>query len=160
MALKETVGLIASGIGLFDTLIILPDSFSKTGAACGEAEYFMGYLIDCGNVTTSEYSRLFGIPITVFGFLFYATIFAILMKVDTIDTSNEDFMALDNFSKIVLAGSTLAFLISMVLVYIQLGVLELICKYCMLSAATSTTLFLTFGIPYILTVFGSKTTST
>ncbi len=160
MGLKETVGLIASGIGVFDTLIILPDSFSKTGAACGEAEYFMGYLIDCGNVTTSEYSRLFGIPITVFGFIFYTTIFAILMKVDTIDTNNKDFMALDNLSKIVLIGSTLAFLLSMALVYIQLGVLELICKYCMLSAASSTTLFLAFGIPYLYTLFGNNTANT
>lgn len=145
MGLKETIGLIAAGVGFIDTLLILPDSFSTQGATCGEPEYFMGYLIDCGSVTTSEYSRVLGIPITIFGFLFYVSIFAILMKTDVIKTEN-----LDTYSKIVIAGSSVAFLVSMVLVYLQFFVLELICKYCMLSAASSTTLFLAFGIPFLV----------
>ncbi len=88
----------------------------------------------CENVLTSQYSIVFGIPVALLGAAYYLLIF--LSTIAYFDTKD---------SKILQAIAILTpigFLMSVWFVYTQLYILKAICEYCMLSAATSTILFI------------------
>ncbi len=87
----------------------------------------------CDTVTTSVYSEIFGIPMALFGAIFYLTIFiASLMYVDKKNPA-----ILFTLPILGLCG----FITSLYLIYLQLFVIKALCFYCLLSAGTSTLLF-------------------
>lgn len=138
--------LLASGAGIFDT-IYLVNSHYNDPAACTTPflESIFGIPVDCGQVTSSAYSTVFGLPISLFGLIFYLAFFAILLfdrKVQTIaETKNY------SIYHIFLALSFAGFLVSTFLLFLQVAVLQLICLYCVGSIITSYTLF---GISFLL----------
>ncbi|MEK7615721.1 MAG: vitamin K epoxide reductase family protein [Patescibacteria group bacterium] len=84
----------------------------------------------CETVLTSEYAVMFGVPLALLGALYYLTVF---------------FLVLSNSVRVVVWLVGIGFVISLVLVGLQLFVLDAICQYCMISAAT-TTLLLIFSL--------------
>jgi uncharacterized membrane protein len=145
------VAIIFAAIGVLDTLYLITEG---EGAACGEYREFLGIPIDCGAVTLSVYSKIFGISISYFGLLFYLFIFgSILFK------KNLDIDKTDIHTYLITLSPIGAFLFSIYLVIIQLFVLELICLYCMLSAATSTGIFLVLSVPKIKLLIENYTKS-
>ena len=88
----------------------------------------------CESVLSSSYSSIFNLPIALLGSLYYLLIFisaGLLLKKE------------NKISQLVLLFvPVLAFLFSLYLVYLQLFVLKSICQYCMLSAVTSTVIFI------------------
>ncbi|MCH8567450.1 MAG: vitamin K epoxide reductase family protein [Balneolales bacterium] len=120
--------LVLGFIGFADATYLTATHFMDAPPGCGEEG-------GCGEVTSSEYSTLFGIPISLFGIMFYLSmIFMSLLWLDR----KPDFVAL-----VLPIFSAPAFLFSMWLVYLMLFVLEAICWYCMGSAASSTLIFIT-----------------
>jgi uncharacterized membrane protein len=108
-------------------------------AAYLAASHYLGLSLQClivngcDIVTTSVYSKIFGIPVALFGAIYYGFIF--LMGVSYLDSGGKMVFK-------VLAYSTVAgFLASIWFVYVQLALLDAICLYCMASAVTSTLLF-------------------
>ena len=103
------------------------------------AEHMIGVIPPCSitkgceQVLTSNYATLFNIPIALFGALFYLASF--LLAVAYRETRNKKLLNL------ILFFSIGAFLASLGFVYIQLFVLHAICQYCMISAGTSTAIF-------------------
>jgi len=88
----------------------------------------------CELVTTSSYSLIFGIPTALLGALYYlAIILALVYYLDTKQT---------NILRVAAAATAIGFLFSLYLVYLQLFVLNAICLYCMISALSSTILFI------------------
>ncbi len=88
----------------------------------------------CDTVTTSAYSEVFGIPLALFGAIFYLVVFlSSLMYVD------KRTPAILFFLPILGLGG---FLTSLYLIYLQLFVIKALCFYCLLSAGTSTILFI------------------
>ena len=88
----------------------------------------------CEEVTTSEFSALFGVPISLFGALYYLFfIGAILFYFDTKNLHTLFFISLVSIT---------GFLVSLFLLYLQLFVLNALCLYCLFSLFTSTLLFL------------------
>jgi len=88
----------------------------------------------CQEVLSSQYSEIFGIPLALFGAAFY--LFILINSLLHIDNKNK-------WSKLALSYiPSLGFLFSVYLVYLMLFVIKALCQYCLLSAITSTTLFI------------------
>jgi dihydroorotate dehydrogenase len=118
-----------SAIGILDAIYLTYEHYHVLGVAC----FTLG-IIDCGKVIRGSYSEMFGIPLSVYGLLYYLSISA----------SAAILIFIKNLRLIkyyVLLSSSFAFLFSLYLVYLQLLVIGAICPYCMLSALLSTILF-------------------
>lgn len=102
-------------------------------------EFFRGAIPNCGNltgcetVTTSAYSEIRGVPVALFGALYYLAIFlGVMLYVD-----QRDVRVLRWVARFTVAG----LLASAVFVYLQVAVIGAWCLYCVASAVTSTLLF-------------------
>jgi len=118
--------LLLSLLGAFDALYLTLNHASPEGVSCSLTS-------GCKTVLTSEYSEVFGIPLSVFGIAYYATVFLLVSfylyseRVDTL--------------RLAAYFTTIGFLVSGWLVAIQLFILHSVCQYCMFSAIISTLLF-------------------
>lgn len=89
----------------------------------------------CDIVLTSPYSQVAGIPDSLLGSIYYLLILILLM------------IYLDTRKEIILKGTllftTAGFLVSVYLFILQAFIIHAYCQYCLLSALTSTILFVT-----------------
>lgn len=94
---------------------------------------------DCQTVTSSQYALIAGVPVALLGSLYYAAMIVLLVAY------------LDRRRERVLDAATwmtvLGFVASVYFVWVQAFVINLWCQYCLVSAATSTILFL-IGMSY------------
>ncbi len=116
--------LILSFLGMADTLYL---SLSRdTGPVpCHITE-------GCGDVLTSEYSEVAGMPISWLGFAFYVTVFGVTV----FEAFGEQRLV-----HFLIWPASAALASSAVLVGIQAFVLEAWCEYCLASAGLSTGIF-------------------
>lgn len=129
--------LVASFIGFLDASYLTASHYSGTPVICSIIE-------GCDKVTASAYATMGDIPVALMGMVYYFTLlFAVVW-----------FLSTQNKKSVVFAsGLTVAgFLASLWFVYLQLFVIKAICFYCMISAATSTFLFI-LGIYYLFIIF-------
>ena len=89
---------------------------------------------NCERVLTSQYATVLGIPTALFGSLFYLSI--IILSLLIITNYKKSFVNL--FYLLAASG----FGVSLFLLYIQAFVLKSFCQYCLISAATSTGIFI------------------
>ncbi|KKW30889.1 MAG: hypothetical protein UY72_C0001G0001 [Candidatus Uhrbacteria bacterium GW2011_GWD2_52_7] len=88
----------------------------------------------CEIVTTSPYSVAFGIPVALFGAVYYLSVFFGIVTYK--ETKNAMLLrGISWFTTFGLAASAW-------FLYVQAVILEAYCQYCLLSAITSTALFL------------------
>ncbi len=88
----------------------------------------------CQEVLISSYSTLFGVPVALFGVAYYLFIlFSALAYWQT----NKNL-----FANILTFVPSFGFLFSLYLIYLQVFIIHSICVYCMLSALSSTLLFI------------------
>ena len=134
--------IVTSFVGLLDSSYLLAEKLLGGTPTC-----FLGG--GCEVVTTSSYSAVFGIPIALFGVVFYLVV--LLSSLIYQDIKKRVLV------KIIFALSFFAFLASLYFVYLQFFVLKALCPYCLLSAGTST-LLLVFSALLSLRVksFNSK----
>jgi uncharacterized membrane protein len=120
------VAVIAAAIGLLDAVYLAASHYRGIAPECS-------LLNGCEQVTASVYATMFGVPIALFGALYY--LFALVLL----------FLALEFGSRravlLLLGASSAAFLFSLWLVFAQLFLLKAVCLYCVLSALTSTIVF-------------------
>lgn len=88
----------------------------------------------CDTVIKSAYSTLYGIPVALFGMLYYFTVIA--LGIAYFDTKKILFLS------ILSSFTIIGLLASIWFVFLQVAVIKAICLYCMISATTSTFLFL------------------
>ena len=117
--------LLVSVIGFADSTYLMAKHFLDDPVTCSVIE-------GCETVTTSKYSTVFNIPIALFGALYYLFVSVLLFLY------MED---VKSVLKILVAATTVGFLSTLYLLYLQAFVLEAFCLYCLVSSATSTTLF-------------------
>ncbi len=87
----------------------------------------------CEKVTSSEYSEVFGIPLALFGAVYYfALLFSIIAYFD---------LKKAIILKIAALITPIGLLASLYFIYLQLIIIKAICLYCMISAAASIALF-------------------
>lgn len=121
--------LLLALVGLIDTFYLSYSNYLSVPVTCP----IVANVNSCDIVTKSDYSTILGIPLAFIGVFFYLTVFAIGL----ISLIKKHAYVLN----ILLPLTTLAFLFSLRLVYLQLFVIEYICYYCIVSAALSTALF-------------------
>lgn len=136
----------SSSKNLAKTSKFIPWAFLVTGligfldAAYLTAEHYLGgvppclVLEGCEKVLTSPYATVWGVSIALFGAIYYLTI--IILTFLYLDTNKLINLKLAAY----LAG--VGFLASLGFIYLQIFVIGAICFYCMVSALTSTTLFI------------------
>ena len=92
----------------------------------------------CDTVTNSVYSQIYGIPVALLGALFYLTVFILVLL--NLQQPNKKLI------KTVWLLSLFAFLASLGFVYLQAFVINAWCEYCLISALTSTLVFLSASV--------------
>lgn len=122
-----------SFFGLFDALLLTAEHYMSLTLPCS----FSG---GCEQVLTSRFSTIFGLPISLLGVVFYGLIFFLVV----VSVFNAD-----RLPRLFLLGwGAIGFVTSLVLVGLQAFVVRAWCQYCLLSAVTSTLLFITAIILY------------
>ena len=119
--------LAVSFIGFLDASYLTAASYFNFSLPCS---IFSG----CDLVTTSEYSKILGIPVALLGLIYYAAIF--LMALAYLESDYAVIM------KFIAYGSIAGLLASVWFVFVQIFILKALCLYCLISAVTSTILFL------------------
>ena len=120
--------LVLAFIGFLDATYLTAKHYHDAIPPCG-------LVAGCETVLTSKYNNLFGVPVALFGSLYYLAIFF------------GAFTYLNNQGKTQILGSVahaswLGFMMSLYFVSLQLFVIKNICLYCMFSALISTTIFI------------------
>lgn len=87
----------------------------------------------CETVLTSEHNAIFGIPVALLGAIYYLLLFS--LAVLSLDVNR----GIIRFAAFL---TPIGFLASLYFVYLQLFVIKEICSYCIVSATTSTILFI------------------
>lgn len=90
----------------------------------------------CNTVISSPYSRVFGVPMSYFGFIYYLFMFGLAARL-----AYEPFSNNLRFRAILYAA--LGAVSSIYFMYLQLGFIREICSYCLISAVTSFLLLFT-----------------
>lgn len=88
----------------------------------------------CEIVLTSVYATIAGVPVALLGAVYYLAILVLL--VTYLDSKNEKFV------RWALSLTVIGFLASLYLFYLQAFVIKAFCQYCLVSAGTSTALFI------------------
>ncbi len=141
---KKTGGAPVARLRLFQMLLVLVGlivagylsylKFASAPAVCIESGPF-----NCNVVLNSQYSELAGIPIAYLGFAVYLIIGCTL----ALETRSR---LLDEYGSLIVFGVGLfAWLFSMWLVYVQLGLLEAVCPWCLTHEINFTLLFMTIA---------------
>lgn len=115
-------------IGFADATYLTISHYADITVPCGT-----GIFSDCGKVTSSVYASIFGIPLALFGALYYVT--NIVLAVLTLDSKNTKWIRWAGYF------STVGLVTSATLVYLMFFVIKALCLYCFVSALSSTLLF-------------------
>ena len=123
--------LLISVVGFSDAAYLTAKHYLDDPVTCSILE-------GCETVTTSIYSTIFNIPIALFGMFYYLFVSILLFL----------YMEGVNVLKLLVLSTTGAFFTTLYLIYLQAFVLDAFCLYCIISALSSTALFL--GTLYLL----------
>lgn len=115
-------------IGFFDAAYLTAEHYAGNIPPCFIAT-------GCESVTTSVYSTVYGVPVALAGAIYYLILFILGVGLLTNTTTKN--------LKWISMISGLGFLATAYFVYLQLFVINAICSYCMISAITTTLVFLT-----------------
>jgi uncharacterized membrane protein len=113
-------------VGLGDAVYLTAKHFTDEKLPCS-------LITGCEQVLTSEYAEIFGIPTAAFGALAYFLAFSLALLA-----------AFGNRKMWLFYGllTVVMFLFTVWLVYLQAFVIEAFCQFCLLSALTTTLLFI------------------
>ena len=126
--------IFLSLFGIADSWYIYQNEASQAGLACS-IQGFDG----CNTVAQSKYSELLGVPLALYGAVFYSFLFALAALIAVLPSRGR--------MKILFALAGAGALASLVFSLIQVVVIKAVCVYCFASAVTS---FLIFGFAYWL----------
>lgn len=118
--------------GLVDAMVLTIEHYTRKGLPCT----FTG---GCERVLTSRFSEIAGQPIALLGVVFYGVVLYLVVH----SIANREPLP----KKFLLGWSTLGLISSLGLTFIQAFVIRAWCQYCLLSALTSTLIFV-FAIIY------------
>jgi len=142
MTIKNSVinfFLLVALVGVIDAGYLTISHFQGTETGC--------FLVEgCNVVLQSKYAEIFNIPAALLGLIFYLVIFFGVLLFNF----NHKIGLIKNMSILSIAG----FLVTLWFVYLQIFVLKTFCSYCLVSAVTSTFLFL-LGL-YVLRILSKN----
>ena len=127
--LPLAAAVVALG-GLADAVFLTVHHYTAEAVPCG-ADF------DCGAVLSSSYAEIAGIPLAVFGAAAYFTAFSLALLTAFGRTS---LWTIFGIQTILMAA------FSAWLIYVQYALIHAWCQYCLISAATTFTLYLIYLI--------------
>ncbi len=116
--------LFLSFVGIADTVYITQQILSNVPINCSVDGYN-----GCNIVALSVYSHIFGIPISIYGIVFYSVIFIL--------TAITFVWMLEIFWKFIRIFAAIGVVVSIILTGIEIFVIQAICFYCVFSAIIS-----------------------
>lgn len=119
--------LILAGIGFADATYLTVEHYTTFSLPCTISN-------GCETVTNSAYSLMLGIPVALLGALYYVGFFLAVYLILEFGAKQ--------YLKYIAMASALGFAFSAWFVYVQIVLIQAICQYCMISAASSTALFI------------------
>lgn len=122
----SSIFLILGFVGVLDASYITINDYRGTTLPCS-------VLKGCDVVTTSKYSRIGNIPVSLIGVGYYVAL--IVLAIAYLDTRKHIALKAGIFL------TSLGFLASGWFMYVQYSILKTFCLYCVISASTSTLLF-------------------
>ena len=125
--------LILAGI-LFFSLVGFLDATYLTIQHYGRGILPCYVFEGCDKVITSSYATIKGVPISLFGAIYYLTVLASLILF--FDTENKKIL------RILIYLPVLGFAVSIFLLFLQIFIIKAICFYCIISLISSTALFI------------------
>ena len=120
-------------IGL--TLIGIADAILVAHANYTGRELWCPVIDGCNTVLNSPYSRVFGVPMSYFGFVYYLYMFGLAVRL-----AFEPLSRILCYRSVLYAGLGVAS--SAYFIYLQLGFVRDICSYCVISAVVTFLLFM------------------
>jgi uncharacterized membrane protein len=115
--------LVLTTIGIADAAYVAHGNYAGAQLWCP--------IIDgCNTVVSSPYSRVFGMPMSYFGFIYYLFMFGLAARLAYEPAANSV-----RFRAVLYAA--LGAISSGYFIYLQLGLIAAICSYCIISAITS-----------------------
>lgn len=90
----------------------------------------------CEDVVTSDYSKMFGVPLEIFGMWYYGTLSVVYGFFSIFPATH-----LPLVSFVLVLISLVAFVVSLYLIFVQAFALRAWCTWCLMSAFLSTTIF-------------------
>jgi uncharacterized membrane protein len=121
--------MIVAALALAGIFISLYLTLYKLGFI-GELSCTIG---SCETVNTSKWSRFLGLPVAAWGVLFYLDVFVIALAGTLTQFEDEPAISL-----VLVAEAAVGVLFSAWLTYLELGVIQAICIWCVTSAAIVT----------------------
>ena len=120
------IAVVAAIVGLGDAVYLTVHHYTQEAVPCS-------LITGCETVLTSAYAEIFGVPLALFGAAAYFAAFSLALLA-----------AFGNRRLWFAFGliSALMFGFTLWLIYLQGFVIEAFCQFCLLSAITSTTLFI------------------
>lgn len=117
------VMLVLTAIGIINAAYVAHGNYSGTQLWCP--------IIDgCNTVINSPYSRVFGVPMSYFGFVYYLFMFGLAARLAYEPAANNV-----RFRAVLYAS--LGAISSAYFIYLQVGLITAICSYCLISAIVS-----------------------
>jgi len=123
LAVPSYAMIVLTLIGIADAAYVARGNYTGAPLWCP-------ILDGCNTVISSPYSRVFGVPMSYFGFIYYLFMFGLAARL-----AYEPFSNNLRFRAILYAALGAAS--SIYFMYLQLGLIREICSYCLISAATS-----------------------
>ena len=115
--------LVLALLGIVDAVVVAHSNYTGQPLWCP--------VIDgCNAVANSPYSRVFGVPMAYFGFIYYLYMFALAARL-----AFEPLSRGVRLRAVLYAGMGAAS--SVYFMYLQLGFISEVCSYCLISAALS-----------------------
>ena len=124
--------MIVAALALAGIFVALYLTLYKVGII-GELSCSIG---SCETVNTSKWSRFLGMPVALWGVLFYLDVFAVAVISSLPRFDNERV-----WSVVLVAESAVGVLFTAWLTYLELGVIHAICIWCVTSAVIVTLIF-------------------
>lgn len=124
------VFLAVALIGFADAAFLSAKHYSGGPIPCA-------ILNDCETVTTSRYSEILDIPVSLLGAIYYITIAVLTLAY--LDSRNYKLLSA------AIRLTVIGLVASAYFLFLQIFVLKALCFYCLISAITSATLFI-FGL--------------
>lgn len=142
--------IVFSIIGMADSGYITYEKFAGLVPECA-----VGF--DCGAVLNSEWATIGPVPLSLLGFIFYSTVFilGVLQFIefdirpfrnrlcDLLNLRKNHTFRVVSLHELLLIITTFGFLFSLYLIYIMAFLIGEWCQFCLISAGTSTLLFIT-----------------
>ncbi|MES2931647.1 MAG: vitamin K epoxide reductase family protein [Patescibacteria group bacterium] len=114
--------LVLSFLGIADSWYLYQSAMTDTALSCDLGSGLDG----CNIVAQSAYSRLFGVPLALYGVGFFALTFVLAASLSIVSSRR--------LSHVLLAVTLFGVAASAVFVFIQFALIKALCIYCIASA--------------------------